>query len=954
MTNSNIPSGINGTGSNENPQFRFKFNKYFKGLKTYRRSAVMRSVMALVLLGSVTAGWYFSGEHQSAYGPKLKKIRSSFSPHAGIKAKSEREEYIFKMLRDPATNSVPQNIREHELRFADILDKATRKLRKTQVINWYEAGPTDVGGRTRALAVDMTNPDVVFAGGASGGVWKSTDNGNTWQLKSEASQILGVTSIAQDPQSPSTWYYTTGEYYGSAPDMGYRAFYFGNGVYKSTDNGETWRQLASTASTNPTSWSGYFSYASKVVVSKTGTVFVAANGMGIFRSNDGGNNFTMALGGTNQHQFSDIVVASDGTLLAALSTGSSTPANKPGIYRSADDGQSWVNITPASGYPSSPMRSVIATAPSNPAVAYIMTQTPGVSNEIKFFKLNISTGTVEDRTANLPSFSADVDGFINLQDGYNMMLAVKPDDENFVIMGATSLFRSANGFAAKPSSAMYDWIGGYHPSEFFYPGLHPDIHAFAFDPQSPDKMWIGHDGGLSYTTNIKNRSYSRLFPWIKKNNGYNVTQFYMVTIPRGANDYRIMGGTQDNGTPYFTFDGQKASAFADVSSGDGAFAYFGQNYAYTSAQEGYVLRLHYNSSGDIDDNTYSAIAPDAATGQLFINPFAVDPSDEQIMYYPAGNKLWRNNNLSAIPEYADKTSQGWSQLKSFSVSSGYEISALAVSRTNPSHILYVGASSNSGQPVIYRLENANTSTLSPVKLSIPGAASGAYIHNVAVNPVNGKELLVVMSNYNIVGLYHSIDGGNSFTAIEGNLTGDSRNPGPSLRSASILPVEGGTMYFVGTSVGLYSTDNLNGNSTLWMQEGAGVMGNVIVNYVDSRPSDGRVIAGTHGRGAFVANVKTSAVAAGQTQRPQSFSLEQNFPNPFNPSTTIRYSIAQPEMVRLTVYDISGREVATLVNENKSEGSYEVQFNARNLASGVYLYRLKAGGFEQTRKFVLMK
>jgi hypothetical protein len=88
--------------------------------------------------------------------------------------------------------------------------------------------------------------------------------------------------------------------------------------------------------------------------------------------------------------------------------------------------------------------------------------------------------------------------------------------------------------------------------------------------------------------------------------------------------------------------------------------------------------------------------------------------------------------------------------------------------------------------------------------------------------------------------------------------------------------------------------------------------------------------------------------------PQQYELGQNYPNPFNPSTTIRYNLPQNSMVTLKVYDILGKEVATLVNEMKSAGSYEINFNALHLASGTYIYRIQADGFTQTKKMMLMK
>ena len=802
------------------------------------------------------------------------------SSKARFEINKERWKYYFDMLRDPATNKIPPQIRQRELKFAKQLSATNRSLKKSISTNitWKEAGPVDVGGRTRALAVDLKNPNIVIAGGVSGGIWKSTDNGSSWSLKSTTNQLLSITAIAQDPRDgqTNTWYASGGEFDGSAQDLGYTAFFTGDGIYKSSDNGDTWNLLPNTSDQNAANFN-QFSYSSRIVINpKTGSVFITNNGFGVLRSNDGGASFTQVLGGPGHHIYSDIAVASNGTLVAALSIpfNNVTPTENAGVYKSTDDGANWTNITP-NDYPATPQRSGIAIAPSNPDKFYILTNTGTVDadkkNVLKFYKATISSGSFEDRSANLPDFTSQGNGyekgFIDLQGNYNLTVAVKPDDENFVLLAGTCLFRSSNGFSSKPNDAVKDWIGGYNPSTFFYPNFHPDIHSFAFDPTNPQKMWWGNDGGLAYTTDITNTSFTSLFPWENKNNGYNVTQYYTIGISKDSNDNRIMGGCQDNGTPFFRFDGSTTTPHVDVSLGDGTFSYLASNFAYAETQNGNLLRLHYDQSGNIpglfDNNNYSTITPSNAANQTFVNPFTVDPVDEDVMYYLAGPDIWRNNQLSSIPDGVYKTDVGWTKLDNLSAAQGLTKTTIAVS-TSPAHILYFAESGdNTTKPKIFKLQNANTSTSNAVDISIPDAVAGAYVQNIAINPDDANEIIVVMSNYNIVGLYHSTDGGQSYTAIEGNLVGTEQNPGPSLRAASILPGSPKT-YFVATSIGVFSTTQINAGNTSWVQEGQSIMGNVVVDYVVSRKSDGRVVAGTHGRGAFVANVNTVGTAIAST------------------------------------------------------------------------------------------
>ena len=884
------------------------------------------------------------------------KIHSTSSPKTSPEEKKARADYFFRMLRDPATNAIPANIRQKELAFAGSL-RQLAKTASSHHFSWDEAGPVDVGGRTRALAVDITDPDIIIAGGVSGGIWKSTNNGNTWTLKNDPSQHLSITSLAQDtrPGQTDIWYYASGEAIGnSALDRGYKAWYYGSGLYKSTDNGETWVQIQSGG--NSTSLDTFYDFIVRVRINPaTGTLFLASNGWGILRSDDDGQSFTQVLGSDVEHYFSDIVVTANGQLVACVSEFSLTEDTQydPGIYKSVNDGLNWTNITPST-FPDEHGRSVLAAAPSNPNIVYVLTYVQDIGNreDVRFHRINLMDNISTDLTGNLPDLNYNYNDYINTQGGYNMVVAVKPDDENFIIIGGTSLFRSRNGFSTNDNNTFDNWIGGYFPDPVFrYPNLHPDQHIIAFDPTDPNKVWCGHDGGLSYCQDITApATRDSTLAWEDKNNGYITTQFYTVAISDTKDDPQIAGGTQDNGTPYYQWAGKRANESQDASGGDGATCYFGDNYLFTSWQYGNILRFSLNRLGFPDTGEgWSIITPKGASGQMFIHPFTVDPADEDIMYYPAGQAMWRNNAISSIPDFEDSTDVGWMHLTSLDVQSPHSISTLAVSTENPPHRLYFAASASDAQPLVFRLDNASTSLAAAESIDILSAAEGAYVHEIAVNPEDGSEILVIMSNYNIIGLFHSTDGGATYKSVEGNLKGNTGNPGPSLRSASILPTDNGPVYILGTSIGCFTSDNLEGENTTWIQESPDAMGNVVVAMVTSRKSDHRAAAGTHGRGIWIGEL--TEFGSGQAG---DFTLAQNYPNPFNHETTILYNLSSEQHVNLTLYNELGQKVRVLVNDTGDAGLNEYILNGDNLPSGVYLYTLETAANKITKKLLLIK
>jgi len=211
----------------------------------------------------------------------------------------------------------------------------------------------------------------------------------------------------------------------------------------------------------------------------------------------------------------------------------------------------------------------------------------------------------------------------------------------------------------------------------------------------------------------------------------------------------------------------------------------------------------------------------------------------------------------------------------------------------------------------------------------------------------------VFSNYAIPSVFLTTDGGNAWRDVSGNLEEfpDGSGSGPSVRWASILHVGEIPVYYLGTSTGLYSTTSLTAGATVWVQEGATSIGNVVVPMVHSRAADGLVVAATHGRGIY----SSFAGEGGSSGVPVTATLLENFPNPFNSSTTFRFRLEHGGEVSLTIYDIQGRLVTALFSEVRPAGSQpDVVWTPEALASGIYLCRLLSGEQSRTLKVAYLR
>lgn len=869
-----------------------------------------------------------------------------------------RIEYELRMLVDPKTKQIPRDIRRLELEYAETLPVIDET--STESFAWTHRGPWNVGGRTRALALDVSDPSeqTILAGGVSGGMWRSTNGGASWTKVTNPLQLQSVTCLAQDtrPGRTNVWYYGTGEFIGNSASGG-DAMFKGDGIFKSTDGGLTWSQLPSTVSGTPQTFDLVTDFIYNIAIDPSNAtqdeLYAACYGA-VLRSTDGGNSWSTALNGLgnpNQAIATDVAVTSTGVVYATVSNNSSSVK---GIYRSTD-GVNWTNITPM-GFPSNYRRIVIGVAPSNENIVYFLGETPGggkLTNPeenqwMSLWRYNAATNTWLNRSINLPdtsTFGTPLGGF-NSQGSYNLVVKVKPDNPDFVIIGGTNLYRSTDGFA---TSANVAWIGGYHPTEFLYPNHHPDQHAIVFYRNAARSNWMlsGCDAGVSRTTAINASTVS----WTRLSNGYLTTQFYTIALQNASGDVKIIGGMQDNGT-YRTVSSSGTANWQNVFGGDGAYCAIASagNPHYISSQNGFTYRLTLNADGSYNTTNWTRVDPQGGSGYLFINPFVLDPNNSNRMYFAGGTRLWRNDNLTGIPSLSNNPATfGWTSINL--PISQTAISAIGVS-TTPANRVYVGTADGD----ILRIDNAHTATPVITDVTDFSMPLGAYVSCVAVDPANANNAMVVFSNYNVISLYYTTNGGTSWTAVAGNLE---QNPngsgnGPSCRWAAIRNVPGGKVFLVGTSTGLYVTSTLNGMSTVWQRQAPMTIGRSVVTAIATRESDGVVVVATHGNGVYSGVVNSLVSAPKQSEPAKSFLLAQNYPNPFNPSTTIEYRLPSASFVTLEVFDALGKKVKTLVSERQSAGARQVQFDATGLASGTYFYRLQAGANVETRKMLFVK
>ena len=728
---------------------------------------------------------------------------------------------------------------------------------------WTSLGPGNVGGRTRSLLINPANPNIMYSGSVSGGVWKSVDAGATWVPTTDLVPTDYIGSMAMSPTDPNTIYAGTGEPYSGDGRRGL-------GILKTTDAAANWTRLPNTANSN-------FYYVNKIVIPPTGNIY-AATDTGVYRSSDGGNTWTKSL---SEFYCYEMAVRQDQTtadyLFANCSTTNST-AGPFAIYRNTDaaGAGTWTSVLTEPNM----ARTSLAIAPSQPTTIYAMAwstnpQPTNATGLVGLFR-SLSSGDSGSWTTqtsnkdpvllntalltNPSSLFANVcsGGVISYggQGSYDNVLAVDPVNPNRVWAGGIDVFRSDDG-GANWGLASY-WNRSPEPDY-----AHADRHAIVFHPNydgvTNQTMFIGTDGGLFRTDNataaVQTSSKAECSPnqssviWINLNHQYAVTQYYFGMPYPGGGAY--FGGSQDNGTSRGT-DATGPEGWTYVFGGDGGWVAIDPVDPNSIYYE-YVDNATYRSTnGGVStlDATHGITEP--ASNFQFTKWIAMDPADSHRLYV-GGKTLWRTIDGA----------QSWTEA---SAPVPEVISAIAVSPSDPNTVMFSGTATSTTHGAIYYSNNALRSDRTTVwSTSVP--RSGATAATIAIDANNPLLVYAVYPAFKVNAsdnhVYKSTDGGQTWTGSDG--TGTTGLPDVPVNSVVLDPKNPGVVY-IGTDLGIYVS--LDGGAT-WSRDVNPFVDSPVTTLTLERGSGAAwLFAFTYGRSAWKVQVADSGT-------PCSYSVDQN-------------------------------------------------------------------------------
>jgi len=736
-----------------------------------------------------------------------------------------------------------------ERREADLQSRLEAAGKAIPLRRWRDVGPGNIGGRTRALVIDPLTPQTLYAGGVSGGIWKSTDGGASWRATDDLMANLAVTTLAIDPVDTQVLYAGTGEGFFWPYSMAR-----GLGIFRSLDGGETWYQLQGTVEGVP---EGAFHYVHDLEISPLDHQRIyAATQYGVWRSDDAGDTWTILLAnprflsGPRTSRGStvgctDIAIRTASgrdVLLAAFGA-----YEKDGLYRSDNGGTSWSRVL-ASDLQG---RMTVAFAPSNPEIAYVcmasnnsgdlgklvdvfrstdggQTWDPRVDKDTRLGEWLLSnsvyaTGCARDK----PTYH---------QGWYDNVIAVDPVDPDSVWVGGIDLFRSDDGGRNFHPASL--WWGPEFPELVGHLYVHADHHVLRFHPWydgvDNQTLYSGNDGGVFRTDSGRAQTTAEECPfapipvfseitWYSVNNGYGVTQFYHGDAARTAGT--IVGGTQDNGT-VLVDSPNSPDSWRRVWFGDGGYVAFDprDDDVFYVEESGFPSIVKTTDGGETFVSASNGITDNYG---LFIVPFAMDPSDPDVLW-TGGPRPWRTTNGAA----------NWKIAGDFL---GGSISAIAIAPSD-GDVVYLGLDSGGVW--------ASTDALSasPTWRQRGDRLPPGWVSSLAVDPIDPQRAYCTISTFGVPHVFRTDDGGLTWASIDG--ISAAGIPDIPCHWISVRPCNPNQL-FVGTELGVFASSDLGAT---WEPFNTG-LAHTVVEALDFK-DDSTLIAFTRGRGAFSTQLRS--------------------------------------------------------------------------------------------------
>lgn len=532
-------------------------------------------------------------------------------------------------------------------------EKLPRKDAIQSEYSWTLIGPNNIPqknpalpppgiGRMNCIAFHPTNYNIMWAGAAFGGIWKTTNGGQDWQvLINSEFMSIGITDIAVSKNNPDIIYAATGD--ADASGFMGQMFCFSIGIIKSTDGGTTWQQ------TNFKSNLNNRLLINRILVNPDdpNIIFAATTDAnnGVIKSTDGGNSWTVLV-----NEFCrDLEFKPNSTneLIGAFYSNGNYSIKKFDI-----NGQNKTTVI-APNQISGTIRIAIATS-SDKVYAVCCGSDNGFHSLWRSDDYGNTWTKTADKNSSPNYFSFWPDGSdVGGQGMYDLCLAINPKNTSEIFLGAVNIWKSKDG--GRTFTLNTEWSGGYG-----YPWVHADHHSLEFSPNGTT-LYSTNDGGINKTTNLGTT-------WVDISNNLKVTQFYKINTSQ-SDAYFIVGGSQDNGTHIL-----KSGSWRNIRGGDGMDCQIdptNQNYIYTSIYNGTFSR---SSDGG---NSFYPMLDQSMTGEegAWVTPIVIDPNNPQILYTGYKN-IWKSTNRGL----------NWTKVSNFT--QNQIISAIAVAPSNSNVIYY--------------------------------------------------------------------------------------------------------------------------------------------------------------------------------------------------------------------------------------------------------------------------